>query len=129
MGYNCNHPRSSAPAGLWTLHTSEGRNIQLHFLDFDVEMSFDVVEVRDGVGSNSRLLGEDVIYPQSPLIGPPHVRGTSHTMNLSLCFQLSSPEAKALPMTCTQQQIRCQCGSLRTHLVTAMGSVQTLPLA
>lgn len=50
-----------AAAGLWTLHTSEGRNIQLHFLDFDIEVSGDVVEVRDGTGSDSILLGEDAI--------------------------------------------------------------------
>lgn len=48
----------SASAGLWTLHASDGRNIQLHFLDFDVEATYDFVEVRDGVEPNSTLLGE-----------------------------------------------------------------------
>uniref|UniRef100_A0A8C4ZBC4 Transmembrane serine protease 15 n=1 Tax=Gadus morhua TaxID=8049 RepID=A0A8C4ZBC4_GADMO len=42
---------------LWTLHAREGWNIQLHFLHFDVEATYDVVEVRDGSGSDSRLLG------------------------------------------------------------------------
>ncbi|CAJ1063159.1 enteropeptidase-like%2C partial [Xyrichtys novacula] len=41
---------------LWTLHTSKGRNIQLHFLDFNIEATYDVVEVRDGAGPNSTLL-------------------------------------------------------------------------
>ncbi|KAF7653605.1 hypothetical protein LDENG_00081100 [Lucifuga dentata] len=41
----------------WTLHATEGRNIQLHFLDFDVEATYDVVEVRDGAEPNSTLLG------------------------------------------------------------------------
>lgn len=50
---------------MWILHTSEGQNIQLHFLDFDIEATYDVVEVRDGAGPNSTLLGEDVLYPES----------------------------------------------------------------
>ena len=54
---------SSAAAGLWTLHTVVGQNIQLHFLDFDVEANFDIVEVRDGAGPNSSLLGEVVFCP------------------------------------------------------------------
>lgn len=48
-------------AGLWTLHATDGRNIQLHFLDFDVEATYDMVEVRDGAGPESTLLGEDFI--------------------------------------------------------------------
>ncbi|XP_028976621.2 enteropeptidase [Esox lucius] len=42
---------------LWTLHARDGWNIQLHFLDFDVEPIDDVVEVRDGAGPASELLG------------------------------------------------------------------------
>uniref|UniRef100_A0A3B4BR46 Transmembrane serine protease 15 n=1 Tax=Pygocentrus nattereri TaxID=42514 RepID=A0A3B4BR46_PYGNA len=42
---------------LWTLHAEEGQNIQLHFQDFALEASYDVVEVRDGVEPNSTLLG------------------------------------------------------------------------
>lgn len=52
----------SSAAGLWTLHAVEGKNIQLHFLDFDIEAINDVVEVRDGAGSNSTLLGEVAFY-------------------------------------------------------------------
>lgn len=44
-------------AGMWTLHAPAGQNIQLHFLDFDVEATYDMLEVRDGAGSNSTLLG------------------------------------------------------------------------
>lgn len=50
---------------MWTLHATAGSNIQLHFLDFDTEATHDMVEVRDGAGPNSILLGEDVIYTQS----------------------------------------------------------------
>ncbi|KAJ3589190.1 hypothetical protein NHX12_010037, partial [Muraenolepis orangiensis] len=42
---------------LWTLHAREGWNIQLHFLYFDMEATFDMVEVRNGVGPDSLLLG------------------------------------------------------------------------
>lgn len=51
-------PLSFAPAGVWTLRAMPGRNIQVHFLDLDVEENYDIVEVRDGVGPNSTSLGE-----------------------------------------------------------------------
>ncbi|XP_034034104.1 enteropeptidase-like [Thalassophryne amazonica] len=41
----------------WILHALKGRNIELHFLDFDLEATHDVVEVRDGMGPNSTFLG------------------------------------------------------------------------
>ncbi|KAM9728247.1 enteropeptidase [Menidia menidia] len=53
-----NYPQSYPDQAncLWTLHAKEGENICLHFLDFDVEATYDVVEVRDGAGTNSTLL-------------------------------------------------------------------------
>uniref|UniRef100_A0A3Q1IFD7 Transmembrane serine protease 15 n=1 Tax=Anabas testudineus TaxID=64144 RepID=A0A3Q1IFD7_ANATE len=53
-----NYPESYGTKAqcLWTLHTQEGQNIQLHFLDFDVQATNDIVEVRDGAGPNSTLL-------------------------------------------------------------------------
>ncbi|KAJ8390627.1 hypothetical protein AAFF_G00102330 [Aldrovandia affinis] len=42
---------------VWTLHAGVGKNIQLHFLDFDVEAIFDMVELRDGAEGGSELLG------------------------------------------------------------------------
>ncbi|XP_028278335.1 enteropeptidase [Parambassis ranga] len=53
---NYPHSYGDKASCLWTLHAIKGHNIQLHFLDFDVEATFDVVEVRDGVGPNSTLL-------------------------------------------------------------------------
>lgn len=53
------YPQQSV-VGLWTLNAEEGQNIQLHFLDFDTEATFDMVEVRDGIWPNSNLLGETV---------------------------------------------------------------------
>ncbi|KAK0146932.1 Enteropeptidase [Merluccius polli] len=44
---------------LWTLHAREGWNIRLHFLYFDLEATFDLVEVRDGSGPDSLLLGTE----------------------------------------------------------------------
>ncbi|XP_056140347.1 enteropeptidase [Lampris incognitus] len=54
-----NYPQSYGNRAncLWTLNTREGWNIQLQFLDFDVEATYDVVEVRDGTGPHSELLG------------------------------------------------------------------------
>uniref|UniRef100_A0A3Q3IQH3 Transmembrane serine protease 15 n=1 Tax=Monopterus albus TaxID=43700 RepID=A0A3Q3IQH3_MONAL len=53
-----NYPQSYGNKAecLWTLHSAEGQKIQLHFLDFDVEVTYDMVEVRDGAGPNSTLL-------------------------------------------------------------------------
>ncbi|NXP53058.1 ENTK Enteropeptidase, partial [Heliornis fulica] len=42
---------------VWYLNAEEGKNIQLHFQVFDLENINDVVEVRDGRGTNSLLLG------------------------------------------------------------------------
>lgn len=46
--------------GVWYLKAAAGDNIQLHFEVFDLEDIYDVVEVRDGKGSDSLLLGK---YP------------------------------------------------------------------
>ncbi|XP_036976139.1 enteropeptidase isoform X2 [Acanthopagrus latus] len=53
-----NYPHSYGDESkcLWTLHADEGQNIQLHFMDFDIETAYDVVEVRDGAEANSPLL-------------------------------------------------------------------------
>ncbi|KAL2093195.1 hypothetical protein ACEWY4_010507 [Coilia grayii] len=42
---------------VWNLHTHAGRNLQLHFLDFALEMGYDVMEVRDGPEPGAKLLG------------------------------------------------------------------------
>ncbi|XP_038144247.1 enteropeptidase [Cyprinodon tularosa] len=53
---NYPHSYGNMAKCLWTLHAPEGQNIQLHFLDFDVEATYDMVEVRDGAGPNSTIL-------------------------------------------------------------------------
>lgn len=128
VGLDRNYPISFAAAGLWTLHTSEGRNIQLHFLDFSIESANDIVEVRDGTGSDSMLLGKDAVHPNCPLIGPLHWSRTSNVITLTLFFQLSSLETKVPPAICIQQPTRCPCGLSQTNQFTAEDSAQTLPL-
>ncbi|XP_069801753.1 enteropeptidase isoform X2 [Dendropsophus ebraccatus] len=53
-----NYPRNypNLAACIWYLNAAEGHNIQLHFQVFDLENIYDVVEVRDGRGSDSLLL-------------------------------------------------------------------------
>ncbi|XP_036098820.1 enteropeptidase [Molossus molossus] len=41
---------------IWNLHAQKGKNIQLHFQEFDLENIADVVEIRDGGGNASLLL-------------------------------------------------------------------------
>ena len=47
--------------GVWTLNAQKGKNIQLHFQEFDLENINDVVEVRDGGEFDSLLLGKTEI--------------------------------------------------------------------
>ncbi|XP_077597229.1 enteropeptidase [Stigmatopora nigra] len=53
---NYPHSYGNRARCMWTLHAFPGQNIQLHFLDLDVEENYDLVEVRDGVGPNSTLM-------------------------------------------------------------------------
>ncbi|XP_060688816.1 enteropeptidase [Hemiscyllium ocellatum] len=41
----------------WYLIADKGKNIQLHFEDFNLENIFDVLEIRDGRGKDSLLMG------------------------------------------------------------------------
>ncbi|XP_042563360.1 enteropeptidase [Clupea harengus] len=54
---NYPHGYGNKASCVWNLHAQEGRNIQLHFLDFALEIGYDVMEVRDGAGPESVLLG------------------------------------------------------------------------
>ncbi|XP_034091403.1 LOW QUALITY PROTEIN: enteropeptidase [Gymnodraco acuticeps] len=102
----------------WTLHAAAGRNLALHFLDFDVEAGFDVVEVREGAGLNSTLLA--VLSGSS---GPAHTllstanqmtvwfysdasgHGRGFRANFSSGANLGSPAA------CAEGQFQCRTGS------------------
>ncbi|KFZ59971.1 Enteropeptidase, partial [Antrostomus carolinensis] len=67
---------------VWYLNAEKGKNIQLHFQVFDLENINDVVEVRDGRGPNSLLLGKIAVYTgQDPL---PDVFSTTNQMTVIL---------------------------------------------
>uniref|UniRef100_A0A3B4YFH9 Transmembrane serine protease 15 n=1 Tax=Seriola lalandi dorsalis TaxID=1841481 RepID=A0A3B4YFH9_SERLL len=114
-----NYPQSYGNKAqcLWTLHAAEG-NIQLHFLDFDVEATYDVVEVRDGAGPNSTLLafltGSD--GPAHDLFSTTNQmtvwfftdssgHGRGFRANFTSGFDLGSPAP------CAPGQFQCQTGS------------------
>ncbi|XP_068186952.1 enteropeptidase isoform X2 [Antennarius striatus] len=115
-----NYPHSYGDRAkcLWTLHTSKGRNIQLHFLDFDVEASYDMVEVRDGTGPKSSLLA--VLTGKT---GPAHdLYSTTNQMSVWL-FTDKSGHGRGFkanftsgvnlgsPAPCDVSQFQCQTGS------------------
>ncbi|XP_028450431.1 enteropeptidase [Perca flavescens] len=85
-----NYPQSYGNEAkcLWTLHAAEGQNLQLHFLDFDVEATYDVVEVRDGAGPHSNLL-----------------------VHHCQCANFTSGVGLGSPAACAVGQFQCQTGS------------------
>nr|XP_061817724.1 enteropeptidase-like [Nerophis lumbriciformis] len=102
----------------WTLHTSHGRNIQLHFLDFDVEANFDMVEVRDGAGPNSTSLvvltgskvpARDIFSTTNQVtvwfFTDSSVNGRGFKANFTSGLNLGSPEP------CPADQFQCETGS------------------
>ncbi|TRZ00607.1 hypothetical protein DNTS_016591 [Danionella cerebrum] len=54
---NYPHGYGNDASCLWTLHAEEGKNIQLNFVDVDLQMANDVLEVRDGLEPFSDLVG------------------------------------------------------------------------
>ncbi|NXH06763.1 ENTK Enteropeptidase, partial [Loxia leucoptera] len=64
---------------VWYLNAENGKNIQLHFQVFDLENIYDVVEIRDGRGPDSLLLG--VYTEKGPL---PDVFSTTSQMTVIL---------------------------------------------
>ncbi|KAK9537077.1 hypothetical protein VZT92_006813 [Zoarces viviparus] len=115
-----NYPQSYGNEAqcVWTLHAGEGRNIQLHFLDFDVEATYDVVEVRDGAGPNSNLLA--VLTGSA---GPAHELFSSTNQMTVRFFTDESDHGRGFranftsginlgsPAACAVGQFRCQTGS------------------
>ncbi|NWH73721.1 ENTK Enteropeptidase, partial [Piaya cayana] len=100
---------------VWYLNAEEGKNIQLHFQDFDLENVLDVVEIRDGRGSNSLLLGKTAVYTgQDPL---PDVFSTTNQMTVTLITNKSVTKKGFLANFTTGYHLRAcaldehQCGS------------------
>uniref|UniRef100_A0A8D0GXK5 Enteropeptidase n=1 Tax=Sphenodon punctatus TaxID=8508 RepID=A0A8D0GXK5_SPHPU len=73
--YTNNYPNLASC--VWYLNAEKGKNIQLHFQYFDLENIYDVVEIRDGGGTDSLLLA--VYTGRGPL---PDVFSTSNQMTV-----------------------------------------------
>nr|XP_023693671.1 enteropeptidase isoform X1 [Paramormyrops kingsleyae] len=120
-----NYPKSYSNklSCVWTLHTEEGKNIQLHFLDFDVEATFDMVEIRDGEGMESTLLG---IFTGSSASFVDLFSTTNHMTVLFLTdksgygrgFQanFTSGFGLGLPEPCVNGYFQCSSGSCVSNI-------------
>ncbi|NWZ13925.1 ENTK Enteropeptidase, partial [Agelaius phoeniceus] len=97
---------------VWYLNAESGKNIQLHFQVFDLENIHDVVEIRDGRGPDSLLLG--VYTERGPL---PDVFSTTNQMTVILRTDKSSTGKGFLAKFTTGYHLRAcrldehQCGS------------------
>ncbi|XP_055965398.1 enteropeptidase [Sorex fumeus] len=69
---------------IWNLNAQKGKNIQLHFQEFDLENIADVVEIRDGEGDDSLLLA---VYT-----GPGPVKDVFSTTNRMTVLFISDDE-------------------------------------
>uniref|UniRef100_G1PBV1 Enteropeptidase n=1 Tax=Myotis lucifugus TaxID=59463 RepID=G1PBV1_MYOLU len=65
MNFPNNYPNQATC--VWNLNAQKGKNIQLHFQEFDLENIADVVEIRDGGGNESLLLGAAVYTGPGPV--------------------------------------------------------------
>ncbi|KAM4545848.1 enteropeptidase [Odontesthes bonariensis] len=113
-----NYPQSYANRAncLWTLHAMEGQNIRLHFLDFDVEATFDMVEVRDGTGTNSTLLAvltgsavHDLFSTTNQMTVWFHTDSSGHGRGFRANFTCGV--SLGSPAPCAVGQFQCQTGS------------------
>ncbi|NWV73795.1 ENTK Enteropeptidase, partial [Dasyornis broadbenti] len=100
---------------VWYLNAENGKNIQLHFQVFDLESIYDVVEIRDGRGPDSLLLGKTAVYTeQGPL---PDVFSTTNQMTVILRTDNSATRKGFLANFTTGYHLRActvdehQCGS------------------
>ncbi|NXR49087.1 ENTK Enteropeptidase, partial [Hippolais icterina] len=99
---------------VWYLNAENGKNIQLHFQVFDLESIHDVVEVRDGRGSDSLLLGKTVYTEKGPL---PDVFSTTNQMTVIFQTDKSTTRKGFLANFTTGYHLRActvdehQCGS------------------
>ncbi|EPY81689.1 enteropeptidase [Camelus ferus] len=101
---------------VWNLNAQQGKNIQLHFQEFDLENIADVVEIRDGEGDNSLLLA---VYT-----GPGPVKDVFSTTNrMTVLFITDEELAKGgfeanfttgyhlgIPEPCKEDNFQCKDG-------------------
>ncbi|XP_053775345.1 enteropeptidase isoform X2 [Desmodus rotundus] len=114
MNFPDNYPNQAFC--VWNLNARKGKNIQLHFQEFDLENIADVVEIRDGEGDDSPLLA---VYT-----GPGPVKDVFSTTNrMTVIFitnsQLTKRGFKAnfttgyrlgIPEPCKEDSFQCRSG-------------------
>uniref|UniRef100_A0A8C8D9G9 Transmembrane serine protease 15 n=1 Tax=Oncorhynchus tshawytscha TaxID=74940 RepID=A0A8C8D9G9_ONCTS len=125
---NYPHSYGNKASCLWTLHAREGWNILLHFLDFDVESTYDMVEVRDGAGPQSELLGvftgtdatfPDVISTANQITVLFFTDSTGYGRGFRANF--TSGLALGMPKPCVTGQYRCQSGECISNVSVCNG--------
>ncbi|XP_028360997.1 enteropeptidase [Phyllostomus discolor] len=114
MNFPDNYPNQAFC--VWNLNAQKGKNIQLHFQEFDLENIADVVEIRDGEEDDSSLLA---VYT-----GPGPVKDVFSTTNrMTVLFitdnQLTKRGFKAnfttgyhlgIPEPCKEDSFQCKSG-------------------
>ncbi|XP_075707331.1 enteropeptidase [Rhinoderma darwinii] len=101
---------------IWYLNAAEGHNIQLHFQVFNLENIYDIVEARDGRGSDSLLLA---VYTGANQV--PDVFSTTNHMTVYFTTDSSSTrigfEANfttgfrlGMPEPCNESGFQCNSG-------------------
>ncbi|XP_004639153.1 enteropeptidase [Octodon degus] len=101
---------------VWILNAQEGKNIQLHFQEFDLENIEDVVEIRDGGEADSLFLTvytgpgpvKDVFSTTNRMtvlfITDTSLAGRGFKANFTTGYHLGSPEA------CKEDEFQCENG-------------------
>ncbi|XP_008053518.1 enteropeptidase [Carlito syrichta] len=101
---------------VWNLNAQKGKNIQLHFQEFDLQSIKDVVEIRDGGEDNSLLLAvytglgpvSDVFSTTNRmavlLITDDTLAGGGFKANFTTGYHLGIPEP------CTEDHFQCENG-------------------
>ncbi|XP_075053937.1 enteropeptidase [Mixophyes fleayi] len=114
QNYPQNYPNLASC--IWYLNAAVGHNIQLHFQAFDLENIYDVVEVRDGKGSDSLLLA---VYTGSNQV--PDVFSTTNQITVYFTSDSSTTAAGFLanftsgyrlgmPEPCNATSFQCDSG-------------------
>uniref|UniRef100_A0A8K9Y3E0 Transmembrane serine protease 15 n=1 Tax=Oncorhynchus mykiss TaxID=8022 RepID=A0A8K9Y3E0_ONCMY len=128
---NYPHSYGNKASCLWTLHAREGWNILLHFLDFDVESTYDMVEVRDGAGPQSELVflsgvftGTDATFPDvistaNQITVIFFTDSTGYGRGFRANF--TSGLALGMPKPCVTGKYRCQSGECISNVSVCNG--------